>query len=72
MSLAELEPVVRTLPRAEKLQLVRLLVNELVREDDEVARFMGENREFPVWTPLEAVDAAQSLMQALEAGQSVA
>ena len=67
MSLSEIEPVVHALPRAEKFQLVQFLVNELAREDDAGVQLMAEQGTFPVWTPLHANDAAQSLMHALQA-----
>ncbi|MFM9959925.1 MAG: hypothetical protein ACKV2Q_01725 [Planctomycetaceae bacterium] len=69
MSLSELEPVVRTLPRSEKFQLVQFLVNELAREDDAAVQLMAEHGTFPVWTPLHAESAAQTLMHALDAGR---
>ncbi len=68
MSLSELEPVVRTLPRSEKFQLVQFLVNELAREAADVP-LIAERDTFPVWTPLQASDAAQTLLNALQAEQ---
>lgn len=72
MSLSELEPIVRTLPRAEKFQLVQLLVNELARDEDTAVQIIQETGAFSVWTPLHAHAAAESLMHALETEQTSA
>ncbi len=72
MSLSELEPMVSTLLRAEKFQLVQFLVNELAREEDVAVQLIAEHGTFPVWTPLHANDAAQSLMHALQSERTSA
>jgi hypothetical protein len=65
MSLAELVPVVRALPRADKLRLVQLLVGDLAREEGVPPVEVGTP--YPVWTPYHAYDAAAVLLQALDA-----
>jgi hypothetical protein len=69
MSLLEIAPAARALPRAEKLQLVRLLVDDLARDEAEES-LLEAGASYPVWTPLEAYDAARILQEALEAKKS--
>lgn len=61
MSLAELLPSLRALPRADKLRAIHLLVDEIGREETEQ---LLPGAVYPVWTPLEAYEAA-SVLQAL-------
>lgn len=60
MSLAELFPDVKLLPRADKLRLMQFLVVELAQEDG--VPLLTAGAEYPVWTPLDAFDAAETLM----------
>jgi hypothetical protein len=60
MSLTELRPVVRALPRHEKFLLLQELIAELAREEG------APVIEFPVWSPHEAHEAAATLLQLLE------
>lgn len=60
MSLAELFPDVKLLPRADKLRLMQFLVVELAQEDG--VPLLTAGVEYPVWTPLDAFDAAETLM----------
>lgn len=66
MSLAELIPHLQTLPRAEKVKLVHLLVEDLAKDDCTVR----PGTEYPIWTPLNAHDAGQTLMHALQSEKS--
>lgn len=63
MSLADLLPKLESLPRAEKVRLVHLLVEDLTRED----RTTLTAAEYPIWTPVNAFGAADTLLRALEA-----
>ncbi|MBX3052530.1 MAG: hypothetical protein KF753_13700 [Caldilineaceae bacterium] len=64
MSLAELFPDVKLLPRADKLRLMQFLVVELAQEEG-VSLFTAGST-YPVWTPLNAFDAAETLMEMLK------
>ncbi len=64
MSIAELMPTLKSLPRDEKLQAFRLLASELTREAGVDVLQSGES--YPIWTPFDAYDAAQSLQRMLE------
>jgi hypothetical protein len=60
MSLTELRPAVRALPRSEKFLLVQELIAELAQEEGFPAI------EYPVWSPHDAHAAAATLLQLLE------
>jgi hypothetical protein len=61
MSLAELIPQVQTLRKADKLQLVHFLVEDLAHDDGDIRPGIA----YPVWTPLNAHDAARRLFHAV-------
>ena len=64
MSLTELFPAVRTLPRADKLRLMQFLVIDLAQEEG--VSLVAADAEYPIWTPLYAFEAAETLLQMLE------
>jgi len=64
MSLVDLLPTVRALPRADKLRLMHLLIAELAREEG--IPLVEEQGSYPIWTPYNAFDAAATLWQALD------
>src|SRR5262249_11759158 len=64
MSLAELVPALQDLPREDKLEVIRLLVSDLTRQDG--FELLQSGASYPIWTPLEAYDAARSLQQMLD------
>jgi hypothetical protein len=64
MPLTELFPQIHQLPRADKLRLMQFLASELAQEDG--VPLLTAGVEYPVWTPLNAFDAADSLLSMLE------
>jgi hypothetical protein len=64
MSLDEIVPALRTLPRADKLHLIQLLAADLAGE--EAAELPSAGASCPIWSPFEAFDAAQALLRLLE------
>lgn len=64
MSLTELLPAVKTLPRADKLRLMHFLVIDLAQEEG--VPLLTADAEYQIWTPLNAFEAAETLWQALE------
>ena len=64
MSLIELFPAVKILPRADKLRLMQFLVIDLAREEG--VPLLTADAEYPIWTPLNAFEAAETLLQLLE------
>jgi len=57
-------PTLHSLSRADKLLVIQQLAADLAQ--DEVNAFFEHGGDCPIWTPLEAYDAAASLLQMLE------
>jgi hypothetical protein len=66
MSLADLLPTLQALPRAEKLQAIHYLTEQLLEEDKLLAHFRP-GVSYPVYSPYDAYEAAAALRQLLEA-----
>lgn len=64
MSVNELFPTVKMLPRADKLRLMQFLVIDLAQEEG--VPLLAADAEYPVWTPLNAFEAASILSQMLQ------
>jgi hypothetical protein len=64
MSIAEILPAVRALPRSEKFRLARLLLDDLAEE--ELLSTIKQGQEFPLYTPEFAPGAAAQLATLLE------
>ena len=67
MSLTELIPDIRMLGRADKLRLMQLLVVDLAQEEG--IPLLSADAEYPIWTPLSAFDAGDTLLQKLQTHQ---
>ena len=67
-TLTELLPTLQVLSRAEKLWVVQYLVFELVREEE--ADLLTPDMSYPVWSPYNAYEAADTLLKALEADKN--
>jgi hypothetical protein len=65
MTLAELMPALQSLPRDDKLRVIQLLVSDLTRQEG-VELMLQDGASYPIWTPLEAYGAAQTLHELLE------
>ncbi len=63
MSLTELFPAVKMLPRADKLRLMQFLVIDLAQEEG--VPLLTADAEYPIWMPLHAFGAAETLLQML-------
>ena len=68
MSLTELFPAITRLPRADKLRLMQFLVIDLAHEEG--IPLLAAEAEYPMWTPLNAFDAADTLLQMLQTHQA--
>jgi len=64
MSFVELVPTIKMLPRADKLRLMQFLVIDLAQEEG--VPLLAADAEYPIWTPLNAFEAAETLWQMLE------
>ena len=65
MSLAELLPTVRGLSRMDKLRLIQVLASDLAQAEEPSPIAAG--RDYPLWSPDRAYDAAAVLLGMLEA-----
>jgi len=65
--ITELLPKVQALPRADKLRLMQFLVFEFAREEG--ITLLQPDEEYPIWTPYDAFDAADTLLNALKEEQ---
>jgi hypothetical protein len=63
MSLPELLPEIERLPRADKLRLMQFLVIDLAQQEG--VTLLAADAEYPVWTPLHAYDAADTMLEML-------
>ena len=64
MSLQEVLPLVKALPRADRIRLLQVMNADLASEEEvSLDIFHGV---FPVWSPIDAAAAAATLMQLLE------
>jgi hypothetical protein len=68
MSLTELYPAIKMLPRADKLRLMQFLVIDLAQEEG--VPLLSAEAEYPIWTPLNTFDAADTLLQMLKTHQA--
>lgn len=64
MSLAELWPSVRELSRTEKLQLIQVLAADLA--EVEAPAPLAQGKEYPLWSPFGAHEAAAVLLKVLD------
>jgi hypothetical protein len=64
MSISELIPAVRALPRLEKIRIAQLLLDDLAAE--ELLSTLKPGQEFPIHTPEFAPGAAAQLATLLE------
>jgi len=69
MTLTELLPTLQELPRADKLRVVQFLVFELAREEGVTLFESGGT--YPIWTPYNAFEAADTLLNALAMDQEL-
>lgn len=65
-ALPDILPAVNALSRTDKLRLIELLAADLIRGDLD----FDAGAAYPVWTPLEAYDAADALLHELERDKS--
>jgi hypothetical protein len=64
MTLTDLYPSVKTLKRADKLRLMQFLVIDLAQEEG--VPLLAADGEYPIWTPIDAFGAADTLYHMLQ------
>ena len=63
MVLTELQSEVKTLSRREKFLLIQFLITELA---DEERITLQDGADYPIWSPYDAVEAAETLFHELQ------
>jgi hypothetical protein len=63
MSLAELIPLVKNLSQSDKLSLFKLLAAQI---PDAELQIIFSAPEYPIWSPYDAMEAANILMQMIQ------
>jgi len=63
MVLHDLMPTLRNLTRADKLQVIQALLSELAKEE---GIQLVSGAEYPVWSPVNATEAGETLLKMLE------
>ena len=66
MTTADIFPVLRELPRAEKLKVIQFLIAELAQEEEPT---LQAGATYSLWSPLNSHEAAHKLSQLLAADQ---
>jgi len=67
MGVMELLPQLRELSRADKLYLMQFLVSELAQEETDLLK---PDLNYSVWSPYDAFEAANTMLQVLKSNQS--
>ena len=66
MTVTELLPTLKNLPRADKLKVIQFLITELAREEEPT---LQPGATYSLWSPLNSHEAAHKLSQLLESEQ---
>ncbi len=64
MTLNDLIPELRALPRTDKLWVIQMMAAEVAREED--GGLLQAGQAYPVWSPFDAFEGAATLMRVLE------
>jgi hypothetical protein len=63
MSLTELIPLINNLSQSDKLSLLKLLATQI---PDAELKVLFSSSEYPIWSPYDATEAANILMQMIQ------
>lgn len=64
---AELLNSLHTLSRADKLYIMQVLISELAQEETNLIK---PDQSYPIWSPYDAFDAANTMLEVLQAAKS--
>lgn len=64
---SELISTLRGLTRADQLYIMQLLISELAQKETDLIK---PDRAYPVWSPYDAVEAADTMLKVLEAAKN--
>lgn len=63
----ELISTLRELSRSDKFYIMQLLISELAQQETDLIK---PNQSYPVWSPYDAVEAADTMLKALQAAKA--
>lgn len=63
----ELLNTLHTLSRADKLYIMQVLISELAQEETNLIK---PDQSYPIWSPYDAFDAANTMLEVLQAAKS--
>lgn len=64
---SELILTLRGLSRADQLYIMQLLISELAQKETDLIK---PDRAYPIWSPYDAVEAADTMLKVLEAAKN--
>lgn len=64
---SELISTLRGLSRADKFHVMQILISELAQQETELIK---PNQSYPVWSPYDAVEAADTMLKVLQAAKT--
>ncbi|MCC5668303.1 hypothetical protein LC653_31710 [Nostoc sp. CHAB 5784] len=64
---AELISTLRELSRADKFYIMQVLISELAQQETDLIK---RDQSYPVWSPYDAVEAADTMLKVLEAAKA--
>ncbi|VEP17914.1 conserved hypothetical protein [Hyella patelloides LEGE 07179] len=64
---AELLKTIQKLERQDKLYLMQVLISELANEESELIK---DNLSYPIWSPYDAFEAADTMLEVLNQAKS--
>ena len=64
---SELISTLQGLSRADKLYVMQVLISELAQQETDLIK---PNQSYPVWSPHDAVEAANTMLKALQAAKT--
>ena len=64
---SELISTLQELSRADKLYVMQVLISELAQQETDLIK---SNQSYPVWSPYDAVEAADTMLKVLQAAKT--
>jgi ribonuclease D len=64
---SELISILRELSRSDKFYIMQLLISELAQQETDIIK---PEQSYPVWSPYDAVEAADAMLKVLHAAKS--
>jgi hypothetical protein len=64
---AELISTLRELSRSDKFYIMQVLISELAQQETDLIK---PNQSYPVWSPYDAVEAADTMLKVLQAAKT--